>query len=306
MRAKIRGMATNYAGDGTQPLLPLIAKTVVMSFMDRLSNGWKLSMSSFRVLQKNKQLVIFPLLSSLALLVVVGLFLGGFLAANNWDLEQLGTLENAGGLALLFTAYLVNYFVIVFFNVALVYCARIYFTGQKPTVSQGLQFSISRLGAIFQWAIMAAVVGTLLRVVEEESGVVGRIISGIIGVVWSIATFFVVPVLAYENVSPFGAIKRSGQLMRKKWGESLAATFSFGAVQIIGLILVVVPLFLLGNLLSLPVGVALAVLGGFVIVAIVTAAQNIFISAVYHEVQGEPVADFDSETLDGIFMTRKT
>lgn len=276
-----------------------------MSFFDRLSNGWKLSMMSFSVLQKNKQLIVFPILSGLALLVVVAVFLGGFMAVNGWDIENISEWGTGTNILLVFAGYLVNYFIIVFFNVALVHCARIYFSGEKPTVSQGLQHSLRRIGAIFQWAVLAAVVGTILKTIQEESGIVGKIITGIIGVVWSIVTFFVVPIIAYENVTPFGAVKRSAQLMRQKWGESLSATFSFGLVQLIGIIIVIIPCIILGSLISPIVGIALALLGAFVLVAIVSAAQNIFISAVYHNIEGQPVKDFDSETLDGIFMSKK-
>ncbi|MEJ0102385.1 MAG: DUF6159 family protein [Bacteroidota bacterium] len=75
----------------------------------------------------------------------------------------------------------------------------------------------------------------------------GKIIVGIIGIVWSVATFFVVPVMAYEKLGPIDAFKRSSQLMKQKWGESLGATFSFGIIQILAIFLIAIPLFFIGS-----------------------------------------------------------
>lgn len=43
------------------------------------------------------------------------------------------------------------------------------------------------------WALISATVGTVLRLMREELGIVGKIASMIIGVVWAVATAFVVP-----------------------------------------------------------------------------------------------------------------
>ncbi len=170
-----------------------------MSFFDRLSNGWKISMSSFKVLRANKQLIIFPILSTIALILVIGSFFVAMLAASGWNFDNFGNFEDPNHLVtylfvLLF--YIVNYFIVVFFNMALVHCTHLYFKGEEVTVAKGIQFSISRIGVIFSWAVFAAVVGTILRAIQENSGIIGRIITGVIGIVWSVATFFVVPVIA--------------------------------------------------------------------------------------------------------------
>src|SRR6185369_14864230 len=128
--------------------------------------------------------------------------------------------------------------------------------------------------------IFAATVGTILKYIQENSGIIGKIITGLLGVVWNIATFFVVPVIAYENAGPIQAFKRSSSLMKEKWGESLGSTFSFGLVQFVALLVITLPLFLLGSLIHIFVGVALALLSFFVIMAIMSAAQTIFVSAV--------------------------
>lgn len=275
-----------------------------MGFVDRLSNGWKLSMSSFSVIRKHKKLLVFPILSGLSLVLVMGSFLLVFFASMGWNIENIDPERNGTNYLFIFIYYLVNYFVIVFFNMALVHCARLYFNGEEPSVSAGLAFSMSKIGAIFSWAVFAATVGTILRAIQENSGTIGRIITGIIGIVWSIATFFVVPVIAYENLGPIDAFKRSSEIMRNKWGERIGAGFSFVVVQILALLLIVVPLFFLGSLINFFAGLILAVLGALLISAVMSAAKTIFISAVYHKINNMPVKDFDDETLDGLFYQK--
>src|SRR5690242_167329 len=187
-----------------------------MSFFERLSTGWTISMNSFKVLRENKQLIIFPILSSISLLFILGSFVIVALAAAGWHIDAVKEPGQVGNVLILFLFYLVNYFVVVFFNMALIHCTHLYFKGEKSTIEDGIKFSVSRIGEIFLWAMFAATVGTILRLVQERLGWLGKIIIGLIGVVWSIATFFVVPVIAYEKLGPIDALKRSTQLMKEK------------------------------------------------------------------------------------------
>ncbi|MBS1654274.1 MAG: hypothetical protein JSU05_05460, partial [Bacteroidetes bacterium] len=157
-----------------------------MSFFDRLSNGWKISMNSFKVLKENKQLIIFPVLSGISLVLVMGSFVVAILAAAGWNVDSIDT-ENTSQVTYylyLFGFYLVNYFIVVFFNMALIHCTRMYFHGEEVSVKAGIQFSLSRIGVIFSWAVFAATVGTILKAIQENSGTVGKIITGLIGIVW--------------------------------------------------------------------------------------------------------------------------
>jgi len=187
---------------------------------------------------------------------------------------------------------------------ALIHCTRLYFQGEEVTIEKGLRFSLSKIGVIFSWAVFAGTIGALLKIIQEELGWVGKIITGILGVVWSIATFFVVPVIAYENLGPVGAIKRSVKLMKEKWGESLGATFSFGLINFLSFFIIGVPLFLIGSLIHPVVGIVLAVLGILLVAAILSAAQTIFVSAVYHNINGDPVKHFDQQMVEKLFQKK--
>lgn len=276
-----------------------------MGFATRLSNGWELTKNSFKVLKENKQLVIFPFLSGISLVLITGSFVVAILAAYGWDVDNLDQGQQGNNILVYvlttFVFYLINYFVVVFFNMALIHCTRMYFHGEEVSIRKGLQFSLSRIGAIFSWAVFAATVGTILRTIQENSGIIGKIITGIIGIIWSIATFFVVPIIAYENVGPIDAFKRSSGLMRKQWGESLVANFSFGLIQFIGAIVIALPLFFAGALIHPFLGAVLAILGIFVLMSIISATQTIFVSAVYHNINGDPVKHFNEGFANSLF-----
>ena len=275
-----------------------------MSFFDRLSAGWTLAMNSFKVLKENKQLIIFPLLSGISLVLVMGSFILVFLGINGWSDEGLEESSNVTYYFYMFFFYLVNYFVVVFFNMALIHCTRLYFRGEEVSINAGLRFSLSRIGTIFTWSVFAATVGTILRIIQEESGIIGRIITGLIGIVWSIATFFVVPIIAYENLGPIAAFKRSAQMMKQKWGESLGANFSFGLIQFIAMIVLIIPCYIIGSTVNLYLGIALGLMGAFIISAIFSAAQTIFVSAVYHNITDEPVKHFNQQMIDKLFQKK--
>ena len=274
-----------------------------MNFFTRLSNGWHLAMNSFAVLKENRQLILFPILSGISMVLVISSFVVVALASAGWDVESFRDTDthNVLNYVVVFLYYLVNYFIIVFFNTALVHCTHLYFMGEEVTIKKGLQFSVSRIGAIFAWAAFAATVGTALRLLQDNLGRIGKIIVGLIGIVWSVATFFVVPVIAYENAGPLAAFKRSTELMKAKWGESLAANFSFGLVQFVLIAGLAFICFLLGWFIHPLSGILLFIVGIFSILVVMSAAKTIFISAVYHNINGDPIKHFNQQLADNLF-----
>jgi hypothetical protein len=115
------------------------------------------------------------------------------------------------GYAIAFLFYLSQYFVIFYFNAALVGAAMIRLEGGDPTVADGLRIAKSKIAVILGYALTAATVGRLLRTLQGRVGFIGRIAVGLLGVGWTIATYLVVPVLVNRDVGPIDAIKESGR-----------------------------------------------------------------------------------------------
>ena len=281
-----------------------LPKRTLMSIFNRLSNGWQISMNSFKVLKANRQLIIFPILSGASLLMLLVSFIVVILAGAGWDIELISKPDTVLNYIAIFAYYIINYFVVVYFNTALIHCTSLYFKGEEVTIRKGLDFANSRLGVIFSWALFAGTVGAILNILQENLGSLGKIITGLIGVVWSIATFFVVPVIAYENLGPIGAFKRSVQIMKEKWGEKLGSTFSFGLVQLVGAILIAIPAFIIAAVIHPFAGIAVGALGLLLLFAIISAAKSIFISAIYHNINGDPVEHYNQQFIDNLFQKK--
>ena len=208
---------------------------------DRISRGWELVKESWSVLRGDKELMLFPILSSIACILAAASFALPFLLIPEWGKAFMDELNQTNhfssgrilGYAIGFVFYFVNYFVIVFFNVALVSCALVRFRGGKPTVAGGLGAAWRRLPQILAWALVAATVGMLLQALEKQFSALGKIAVGLVGMVWSIAIYFVVPVLAAEGVGPLEAVRRSAKILMKTWGESLVGNLSMSTIGVL-------------------------------------------------------------------------
>jgi uncharacterized membrane protein len=219
--------------------------------VDRIQRGVWLAQAAFKVLRREKKLLVFPILSSLALVLVMCSFAVPLVTsqifrafAHQQDAQVVRVGSNVLFYVLVFGFYLCNYFVIIFFNTALVACVLMYFNGEEPTVSDGFQVAFSRLPQIFLWALVSATVGLILKVIAERSGKLGRLITAIIGVTWGIMTYFVVPVLVMDRVGPFSAIKKSMRVMGKTWGEGMTANFGIGLIMFFLYLAALIPVML--------------------------------------------------------------
>jgi hypothetical protein len=216
---------------------------------------------------------------------------------------------------LLFCFYLMNYFVIVFFNTALVSCAVLRFQGGDPTVGYGLRAATARLPQILAWALVAATVGWVLRMIEDRFKFVGKLIIGFIGMAWSIVTYLVIPVLAVEKVGPIRALRRSAELLMKTWGEALVGNISLGIAGFI-LSLPAILLFIacpvvfflapqqpLWALVPLVLGVLY-----FIVLNIVTSTlrQILLAGAYLYAAQGQVPGGFSAEIMQSAFRSKRS
>lgn len=193
--------------------------------MNTFSASWELVKASFRVLKADKELMIFPIISSIGLVIVTLSFFvpsifAGLFTESNWGILSF---------IVAFLYYIVQYAVIFFFSTALVGAAMIRLKGGDPTVRDGFRIAFSRFGSIMGYAVIAATVGMILKAIAKKGGL-GKMISSILGFGWSVATFLVVPVLAVEGLGPIEAIKRSVSHLRRSWGEQIVGNFGIGAV----------------------------------------------------------------------------
>ncbi|MDB4728375.1 DUF6159 family protein, partial [Saprospiraceae bacterium] len=258
-------------------------------------------------ISENPKLLAFPFISGIALIAACLTFFGGFVLLfgveyDQWAEQAFGEYL---GYVVLFIFYLLCYFIIVFFNVGLVHCARRVFDGEEVGFRDGIEFASSRFTTILNWAVLAATVGVLMQILKERLGFLGQMISGLAGLAWSIATFFVVPILAYEDISPMDAVKRSAELMKSKWGEAIGANFGFGILFFLGYIVIAFVTVLLITMVNPAVGIVAGIVMALILHAALSAAEIVFITATYQHLHNDPVGRFDGDTLDSVFMPKR-
>ena len=200
--------------------------------MEKFERSWRIMKASWDLLRQDKEILLFPVLSGLSLFLILLSFAVPVIALGGVDTVHRIARHNGavGNLVVLFAFYLINYFVILFFNTAIVACATIRMRGGNPTVGDGLHAASTRLFEIAGWAVVSASVGMLLRTIEERSRLVGRIVAGLLGMAWGITSYLVIPILVNERKGPMEAFQESARLLKKTWGEELIGGYSFGLV----------------------------------------------------------------------------
>ncbi|HBO90714.1 MAG TPA: hypothetical protein DD460_08165 [Acidobacteria bacterium] len=265
-----------------------------------IGHTFSLMKMSWGVLMKDRELLFFPLFTVLGLIVILGVFFG--IASLTGSLERLDS-DTATGMdsALYVLAFFSAYFVVIFFNAALISAALERLRGGDPNISSGLSHAMAHIHTLLGWAIIAGSVGLILQLLRaNQRNVIARIVIDMIGGIWEFLTFFVIPILVSENVGPIGAIKRSSGLVRKTWGRQITASFGFMIVYILAVIIGLLPAFLVG-MISGSAGVVVGVLTVGLALCTVQALEGIFKAALYEFAMGEKPAEFDLRTLQNAY-----
>ena len=237
----------------------------------RIGYTWEVTGASWRVLKKDKELLIFPILSDIACLLVLATFAVPTYLADAWQMPERGepASEQIVFYGLIFLFYYCNFFVITFFNSAIVGPAVMHLNGREPTFGDALIAAMNRLPQIATCAFVAATFSVVLKIIESRSERVGQFVIAILGTAWTVMTFLVVPVLVVEGIGPIDAFKRSNKLLVKTWGQQLFGNSSFGIIFF---------------LLSLPATAYIA--GGFALGGPAIGISTVVLAAVYLLVLG--------------------
>lgn len=285
---------------------------------ESLSRSWEFSKMSYGLLFRRKRLILFPVISSLAAALVLASFVlplwqAGVLA--EWSQFMDAEAANTTSPMMYVTAfcfYFCNYFVIVFFNTGLVACVLKIMNGEEATVSYGLSFAMKRLPQIFGWALFSAVIGVLLKVVENSHKKAGALIASVLGSAWTALAYFVVPVIVTDGVGPVEAFKRSVKTLKSTWGTALVGNFSMGLFSFLLMLPVLLVLFVLFGLAvaaesaAATVAVVLLAIPVFMLLAATTtAAGTVFRTYLYAYATGRTIPEnLDTSRFDDAFRRR--
>ena len=280
--------------------------------MGKTSQTWSFMRASWLVLKMDKKLLIFPLISGICCLFVIVSFV------MNVELPE-NDASNTTTYLIIFLFYFCNYFVIVFFNSAVIACATIRMGGGDPKVSDGLRAAITRLPLIAGWALVSSSVGLVLRIIESRFEKAGELVASLLGMAWTMVSFLVIPILVIEKKGPISAFKESKLLLKKTWGEQVVGHFGFGliffllslpALILIGAVIAAVTGVLIVPLegmtgIAMLIMIVLAVIYLIVLALIQSTLQAIFQAAIYlYARKGEVPAGFELEMLRNAIVPR--
>jgi hypothetical protein len=282
----------------------------------KFARSWALMKASAAVLRSDKSLLVFPLLSGVCVLLVAASFLipvGVMMIGGDHAGQDFQQRMSAGSYLLMFGFYLVQYFVIIFFQTALTGVALMHLRGEPTSVGAGFALARAKLPQILGYALIAATVGLLLRMIQERLGLVGRFVVGLIGLAWTVATFLVVPVLASKDVGPIEAVKHSAELLKRSWGENLIGNGGIGIVFGLFLMLavlvgaaLVVGAAMTHSIVAIALAVLLVVIGVVLLGLIQSSLQGIYAAALYRYAEaGEASVGFDQALLQQAFAPKK-
>ena len=274
--------------------------------MGRIRNSIELAKASWQVLKADKELLALPVISGIASIIAAATFIIPLLGTT--DLDE-GTMSTTG-YVVLFAMYVVLAYITIFFNAALVSAAHERLGGGDPTIGSALRGAASRAGKILPWAIISATVSMILRAIEKRAGFVGQLVAAFAGMAWAVVTFLVLPIIVIEGMSVTDAIKKSGSLFKRTWGENLAAQVGFSLIGFVAILPAIAILFVAGSAGggAFVAGLVVAVVWIIAVSVVLAALSVIFQTALYHfAVDGQvPSAYFDTSVMESAFRPKRS
>jgi len=212
--------------------------------MNKFARSWLLFKSSLSMMNRDRQLLVFPIITFLLTLLIALFFLVpvtlrptgySYASAQHWQAISHSLLVpttyaqgratetlSPFGLVYLAIMYFVSMFFATFFNVAFFHEILAALKGDTVSISRGMQFARTRWKAILMWTVFAGIIGLIIKQIEERLGLIGRIIGRLIGIAWSVASVFVIPLIVMEQIAnPITMLKNSAGILKRTWGESL-------------------------------------------------------------------------------------
>jgi uncharacterized membrane protein len=306
--------------------------------MSKFQRSWLLFKSSLSIMSRNKQLLVFPIVVFLFTMLIVLFFLAPvvlrptgypYISAQHWEaishslftqaVDARGrTVETSltpGAMVYLAFMYFVSMFFATFFNVAFYHEILAALNGQSVSIQRGLKFACARWKAVLMWTLFAGLVGLIIQQIEQRLSFVGRIIARFIGMAWSIASVFVIPIIVQDeqNANPIKMLKNSAGILKRTWGEALIGyvgmSLASGLILIISLVLLIgalVASIMVNNYWLIAVVGVIWLLAMFVLSYLSSVAGQIYKGALYlYAANGIVPEPYSKEMLDSAWKFKK-
>ncbi len=290
------------------------------SIGERFSRSWEVAKASFHVMRQDKEILLFPLLSSIFSFILLLIFVLPFFLVVFFESEEVSSAAPILVYGGIFIFYFLVTFFAIFFNAGVVHIAKTRFEGGDATFKDGIKAGFTHLGAIIKWALVSATIGLILNALESKArqekgigGIIAHIVISIVGLAWAIVSMFVVPAIVLKNIGPWEALKSSVSAIKKTWGESLIRFYGLGLIQggfiFVGVIAFFIPgillAFFFGSLLFGGIMIGLFTLYATIVGVIFSSANTIYNTALFiYADTGKVPKIFPPEVVKGAFRKK--
>jgi hypothetical protein len=277
--------------------------------MHRLSHSWELAKRSWGVLRSDKTLAAIPALAGLAVLAALGLFAAlFFLLGFDFGSDDSSAAVEPAGYVIAVAAYVVFAFITVYFQGALIAGADDALHGREVTIGGAFAAASGKLHRLLPWAVVTATVTLIISALERQ-GWIGDLVASLIGMAWNVLTFLTVPIIMLEDVGPVTALKRSGTLFKRTWGENLLAQVGFGLIGMIAVLPAVAVGAIgiaTGNVVAIGLAIGVAAIWIVIVNVVIAALSGIYRTALYrYAAEHEVPAAFAGEDFEAAFRPRR-
>jgi hypothetical protein len=224
--------------------------------MGRFKISWDIFKRSLSVIVQNKTLLLFPAIALVFVFIIALFFVSPFVLSNtghaltdplHWEtlggefknaVENKDMISGTIGFTWFAVIYLISMFSATFINVAFYNEIIHALNDNGVSIARGFKAALSKIKLIMIWSLFAGIVGIIIKNLEERLGFVGRWIIGLIGISWSVASIFIIPVIIKEGKStnPLKLLKTSALTLKKTWGETVIGYIGIGSLFLFGLL----------------------------------------------------------------------
>jgi len=289
----------------------------IKNFLKRIVKGLRLSLFvTTAVVWRNKKVLIFPLFS-ICLLAILWISWIFFAAFSFLALPKIILPEAPPKwlflvffipviFIVIFLPIFLSIFIITFFQIALTNASKELFEQNQTFIGPNLRKTSSKIGLIFKWSLASTIIRLLIGMTKgekESESAIGSLIQLATGLAWSALTFFIYPVITFDNLGVIGSIKKSFNLLKTSFGETAGAAIGFNALRQLGLLLVL-PFLIAARTPELSNLIFIGALLFFTVEILALSFETIFTTAVYQYMHDKPSGPFNVELIETQMKTK--
>lgn len=288
-------------------------------FSKSLKDSFSIIKSSLKILNKDKEIVLFPILSTVISFIFFYIYMGfinfqEIVSSLTSDLSRdvsgeellLNLVNTPEKILIVLLLYILVHATVVFFQAGVVSIINERLNGGNLSFCGALKISFEKMIKLLRWTCLASVFFSVMAIFQTRSNFWSKLFAISSTMAWNIANFFIIPTLVIEDLSIRDSVIRSAKTIKNKWGDALIIHVSLGVVvEIAVFIVAVVEMFLIlsGNITLIVVSIPV-----FVFVLLTLAIINSSLISIYkvvlyrYAVDGQIADGFTAETLEKSFQ----